>query len=70
MHDTLAGRSRVQYEEYAPDEQKELQDKAGRLGFAIFVIFLFLVFLKGGPFFFLDFDVFFVLDFFFFFLPV
>ncbi|CAK9104383.1 Kinesin-like protein KIF9 [Durusdinium trenchii] len=27
MHDTLAGRSRVQYEEYAPDEQKELQDK-------------------------------------------
>ncbi|CAJ1453954.1 unnamed protein product [Effrenium voratum] len=27
MHDTLAGRSRVQYEEYAPDEQKELEDK-------------------------------------------
>ncbi|CAJ1336551.1 unnamed protein product, partial [Effrenium voratum] len=30
MHDTLAGRSRVQYEEYAPDEQKELEDKAAR----------------------------------------
>eukprot|EP00403_Amphidinium_massartii_P042422 CAMPEP_0178439628 /NCGR_PEP_ID=MMETSP0689_2-20121128/36265_1 /TAXON_ID=160604 /ORGANISM="Amphidinium massartii, Strain CS-259" /LENGTH=710 /DNA_ID=CAMNT_0020062185 /DNA_START=46 /DNA_END=2174 /DNA_ORIENTATION=+ len=27
MHDTLAGRSRVQYEEYAPDEQKELETK-------------------------------------------
>jgi len=27
MHDTLAGRSRVQYEEYAPDEQRELEAK-------------------------------------------
>jgi len=27
MHDTLAGRSRVQYEEYTPDEQQELQAK-------------------------------------------
>lgn len=27
MHDTLAGRSRVQYEEYTPDEQAELQEK-------------------------------------------
>jgi len=27
MHDTLAGRSRVQYEEYSPDEQKELETK-------------------------------------------
>jgi len=27
MHDTLAGRSRVQYEEYAPDEQRELETK-------------------------------------------
>lgn len=25
MHDTLAGRSRVQYEEYTPDEQRELE---------------------------------------------
>eukprot|EP00933_Yihiella_yeosuensis_P044231 TRINITY_DN39338_c0_g1_i1.p1 TRINITY_DN39338_c0_g1~~TRINITY_DN39338_c0_g1_i1.p1 ORF type:complete len:733 (-),score=174.92 TRINITY_DN39338_c0_g1_i1:152-2350(-) len=27
MHDTLAGRSRVQYEEYSPDEQQELEAK-------------------------------------------
>mmetsp|Transcript_48397 Transcript_48397/g.78626 ORF Transcript_48397/g.78626 Transcript_48397/m.78626 type:complete len:725 (-) Transcript_48397:93-2267(-) len=27
MHDTLAGRSRVQYEEYSPDEQRELEAK-------------------------------------------
>lgn len=27
MHDTLAGRNRVQYEEYTPDEQKELGAK-------------------------------------------
>mmetsp|Transcript_592 Transcript_592/g.1371 ORF Transcript_592/g.1371 Transcript_592/m.1371 type:complete len:726 (-) Transcript_592:79-2256(-) len=27
MHDTLAGRSRVQYEEYSPDEQRELKEK-------------------------------------------
>jgi kinesin family protein 6/9 len=27
MHDTLAGRSRVQYEEYAPHEAKELEEK-------------------------------------------
>eukprot|EP00971_Amphidinium_carterae_P024003 473725-Amphidinium_carterae.1 len=27
MHDTLAGRSRVQYEDYAPDEQRELEEK-------------------------------------------
>lgn len=27
MHDTLAGRSRVQYEEYTPDETKELEAK-------------------------------------------
>lgn len=27
MHDTLAGRSRVQYEDYSPDEQKELEQK-------------------------------------------
>lgn len=27
MHDTLAGRSRVQYEDYAPDEQRELEAK-------------------------------------------
>jgi len=26
MHDTLAGRSRVQYEDYSPDEQRELED--------------------------------------------
>lgn len=27
MHDTLAGRSRVMYEEYTPDESQELEDK-------------------------------------------
>jgi len=27
MHDTLAGRNRVQYEEYTPDEQRELEAK-------------------------------------------
>merc|ERR1719262_1531362 len=27
MHDTLAGRSRVQYEEYTPDEARELEEK-------------------------------------------
>jgi len=27
MHDTLAGRSRVQYEEYTPDEQREMEQK-------------------------------------------
>lgn len=27
MHDTLAGRSRVQYEDYTPDEQRELEAK-------------------------------------------
>lgn len=27
MHDTLAGRSRVQYEEYTPDEQRDLKAK-------------------------------------------
>lgn len=30
MHDTLAGRSRVQYEEYSPDEKREMEQKVRR----------------------------------------
>jgi len=30
MHDTLAGRSRVQYEDYSPDEQRELEQKVSQ----------------------------------------
>lgn len=30
MHDTLSGRSRVQYEDYSPDEQRELEQKVSQ----------------------------------------